>query len=921
MSAAGSDPLDALAEEYLRQYRAGGRVGVEAFADSHPEHRQELLEILPAMVALEQWKRDRESTASSGRALQVPPLERLGDYRILREVGRGGMGVVFEAEQQSLGRRVALKVLPAQALSSPRQLHRFQREAQTAARLHHSNIVPVFGSGHTDGFHYYAMQFIDGRGLDRVAEEWAGARRQRPAEGQRQAHLLARLGGQAAAALQHAHDHGVLHRDIKPSNLLLDATDNVWVADFGLAKALESEGLTNSGDVLGTLQYMAPEQFSGAYDVRSEVYGLGLTLYELLAGEPAFRSGNRGELIDRIRQGRIEPLSRRRPDLPRDLVTVIEKAVRSDPELRYQSAREFGEDLERFLQDRPILARPVSSAEHLWRFCRRNRALAVLGAATATAVLGIAILGWTLYVSAESARVRIEKISRQERESSSRAETNLGLAMRAFEDVFDSIVGPDPFHSIGEDPDTGDYEATVRAPVGQRDLQLLERMLQFYGRFAAANVDNIALREQAARAYRRVGTIHGRLGDLPAAELAFGKALELHRSQTGVGSRIDLAALHLELGQVLLWGGRGGDAVDQLRTGLRVLEGEIPDITARARFERARGHLLLATALEQRNRFGRRGGEGPGRDGPRPDGQRPEGPRPDSREEVREQTQKARALIESLLADEAGNPDALLLQARLLVMEGRQRRPGTPQPAVQDDPTRQAIAVLEGLVGRFPTAEQYRFELAELYGLLLDFRRWRGGGQGGPGGERSSPTAADVADARACVRHAEALVEQAPASREYIGLLGRARNRLGAMLLRGRDPAAAETELRQALQTWQRLLPREGSATASEPRELAQAAVAQALLARSLWDRDDREAARQQAEAALQRIQQALLAARSAAERTAGERPGPGPERMPWSRQVAGAAFELVALLDDLGLGERFEQFRRELPRPERRGR
>jgi serine/threonine protein kinase len=314
---------------------------------------------------------------------QVPPLERLGDYRILREVGRGGMGVVYEAEQQALGRRVALKVLPPHALRDPDKLRRFEREARSAARLHHTNIVPVYGVGCDEGTHYYVMQFIQGLGLDEVLTELKRLRRAKkpaairgegapasgadapsaagvakalltgqfsasgrglnsslaaedapaevagPTTGSRPArqvrseakasssvvlpgqtdptslsepgrpfwHRVARVGIQASEALAYAHGQGILHRDVKPSNLLLDTWGTVWVTDFGLAKSADSEDLTHTGDIVGTMRYLAPERFRGKADARSDVYALGLTLYELLTLRSAFDETDRNQLM------------------------------------------------------------------------------------------------------------------------------------------------------------------------------------------------------------------------------------------------------------------------------------------------------------------------------------------------------------------------------------------------------------------------------------------------------------------------------------------------------------------------------------------------------------------------------------------------------------------------------------------------
>ena len=401
-------------------------------------------------------------------------LERLGDYRILREVGRGGMGVVYEAEQESLGRRVALKVLPDAALSDVQQVLRFQREARAAARLHHTNIVPVFGVGRDDGHHYYVMQFIPGMGLDAVLEELrrlrrgTGARPVSPgadgaaavakailtgrfsltdplgepgADGAAATvtaignpptlapthpvaspditpptvslpgasadslarsdpdrtffRSVARIGLQVAEALEYANRQGVLHRDVKPSNLLLDPKGNVWVADFGLAKSADAEDLTHTGDIVGTVRYMAPERFQGRCDARSDVYALGLTLYELLALRPAFAASDRHELMRRVMSEAPERLRELVPHLPRDLETIVTKAIDREPARRYATAAALADDLQRFLDDKPIKARRITAAEQAWRWARRNPAVASLAAGWFVAlVAGLAGVTW-----------------------------------------------------------------------------------------------------------------------------------------------------------------------------------------------------------------------------------------------------------------------------------------------------------------------------------------------------------------------------------------------------------------------------------------------------------------------------------------------------------------------------------------------
>ena len=272
------------------------------------------------------------------------------------------MGVVFEAVQESLGRRVALKLLPAGPATPPQLLDRFHREACIAARLHHGHIVPVFGVGAENGLSYYAMQYIAGQGLNEVLKQIRARRTGSTLTGSDTKIVgdpsnaskvlcddvagyfrnIARLGEQAADALDYAHSQGVLHRDIKPSNLLLDASGHLWVTDFGLARSNDTNDLTQTGDVLGTPRFMAPERFRGTADARSDVYSLGATLYELLTLEPAFAEADRAKLLDMVVRGRCLPPRHIESAIPRDLEIIIAKSMATEPNSRYASASRAG---------------------------------------------------------------------------------------------------------------------------------------------------------------------------------------------------------------------------------------------------------------------------------------------------------------------------------------------------------------------------------------------------------------------------------------------------------------------------------------------------------------------------------------------------------------------------------------------------
>ena len=428
------DPVDRLAEEFAARLRNGESPSIAGYVKNHPEYAEQIQSTFPTIALMERLASEEAAlTSSAAKKQDVETPKELGGFRIVSELGRGGMGVVYEAEQVSLSRHVALKVLPSQWLATPNQRKRFEREARAAARLHHTNIIPVFGVGEDHGTHFYAMQYIGGRSLDEVLRQLkqensgqsatrhtrlhhldsgsaddstrphkisdstdadiASAKTaelgssvtvdsnlvQDVATSQAQVgspdnywHQVAAIGIQIADALEYAHSQGILHRDIKPSNLLVDAQGCVWVADFGLAIFDDEVKITETGDIVGTLQYLAPERFDGIADARSDIYSLGLTLYELLALRPAFDARNRKTLIKQILETEPPRLRKLNRNVPRDLETIIQKAIERSVENRIQSAGDLAADLRRFVEDQPIRSRRVSAAERFWRWCRRN---------------------------------------------------------------------------------------------------------------------------------------------------------------------------------------------------------------------------------------------------------------------------------------------------------------------------------------------------------------------------------------------------------------------------------------------------------------------------------------------------------------------------------------------------------------------
>ncbi len=535
--------FDALAEEFAERYRRGERPSLQEYVDRLPEMAEEIREMFPALVEVERADGDARGDFVRPPAI-APRLGQVGDYRIVREIGRGGMGVVYEAEQVSLGRRVALKILPGHVTGDRQALERFRREAKSAARLHHTNIVPVFEVGRDRDVSFYAMQLIQGQGLDQVFEELRRLREpgrktngreparsadpgvvvanDRPRVGatsilQKQAlvqltaslltgrlvtegpeesprgaivatglaqtdrfdpaatsgfasdvpkcelppalsasnlsssavmpggkHVsevdtsgrrqpffrsVAQIGRQTAQGLAYAHTRGIVHRDIKPSNLLLDTEGVVWITDFGLAKD-DDDGMTASGDILGTLRYMAPERFRGQGDARADIYALGLTLYELLTLRSAYDSSDRLRLIEQIKSE--EPVRPRLidPQIPRDLETIVLKAIDKHLDHRYPTAVALAEDLRRFLADEPIKARQISTSERYWRWARRNPVIAMLGGVL-SAVLVMATIA-SLLMAARFAKLADDASNSAAAEHGARVEAD-GARIKAIE--------------------------------------------------------------------------------------------------------------------------------------------------------------------------------------------------------------------------------------------------------------------------------------------------------------------------------------------------------------------------------------------------------------------------------------------------------------------------------------------------------
>lgn len=775
--------------------------------------------------------------------------QRLGDYRILREIGSGGMGLVVEAEQESLGRCVALKLLPSRFLSDPAVVRRFEQEARTAASLHHTNIVPIIGIGRQDDQHYIVMQLIDGIGLDRLvsalrkmeAPDSAVNVGQHECETSQPSFMslvetllsqgdvdvsgsasssppgattigaddhsflpdsepkddtepsenddltftmedpaglpstraywecAAQIGIQVARALECAHLHGILHRDIKPGNLLLDKDGVTWVADFGLAHAMDGSDISQSVQLAGTLAYMAPEQFMGHTDTRTDQYGLGLTLYELLTLRRAQERRSRASMVRRITESCPVPPRQLNPHIPRDLETIVLTATARDPRHRYASVSDLADDLQRFLDDRPLHARRVSRVERVGRWCRRNPLMAASSIMSTLLLLAVVGITWMSYLSEIRSRERTQAV--------------LAISLDTLEKVYQRF-SPDRLAVNSEDSFEGAGGQRIRLssqpPVSPEVAAMLEDLLPTYDLLSAMVVD-VSLKEEVARANARIGDIQHRLGHNVKATQAYENALlrfqKLGQDQPGNDFRIDVARLHNKLGLVFNAINQNDRAVTSCRKAFGLLDSILSDreiqnsaAMSTARFELARTCYTVARMQTMTH------------DALEPLGTGPQHHSVENRLESRTSSADREKPLQDSDAS-AMKRQRLLTRAIGLLNELIRESPNSPEYSFllslchreqalnsNSDQMEQAIEVLETLCRQYPHVADYRYQLAETYGAI------------NMGQLRPNEHYMAEAQLRTALSHADTLVTQNPGIPQFMASTARLKHKLAELL-------------------------------------------------------------------------------------------------------------------------------------------
>lgn len=575
---------------YLQQIENGESPDPDELIKQYPEWSEILGRYLESLGLLHNAARAMHGSEPQSLPAAITKHRRLGDYEIRRQIGRGGMGIVYEARQISLDRRVALKVLPIAAVLDKRQIARFRREAQAAAQLHHPHIVPVFGVGCEEGVHFYSMQLVEGQSIDRVigclqstskeetidmsaslmlssANSTTSLKHESTVEepielpvsttsisehdamDRRYIDRVAELAIQAATALQHAHDYGVIHRDIKPSNLMLDREGKLWITDFGLAHIQSEADMTATGDIVGTLRYMSPEQAGGGQviDQRTDIYSLGITLHEMLTLQQAFPSLDRQQLLRDIENCEPKRVRKLNSAIPIDLETIILKAISKDRDQRYSTAQEFADDLQRYLDGKPTLARRPTFIDQGTKWALRHQSFV----ASLLVMLTVALAG----TSASLVMIKHQKDI---------ADAHLADSQRYFQRARGIL---DQFAEKSRNLE--------KQPKLQRAFQ--ELALDYYKKFLADAAEDETLVSDLASTHIRIGSVSEQLGDVNAALESYRQAVRSFRelAEQDPSHRYNVVLSLNNLGRTLAKAGRMEDAQHsylEAQTALRAIE-------------------------------------------------------------------------------------------------------------------------------------------------------------------------------------------------------------------------------------------------------------------------------------------------------------------------------------------------------------
>jgi serine/threonine protein kinase/tetratricopeptide (TPR) repeat protein len=647
-----AERLAAVLDRYMRELETGGiPPDIDQLVAEHPDLADELRSYADSLKLLHQMTAGLRPLPTRA---EPPPAgmvaKRLGDYDIVREIGRGGMGIVYEARQLSLNRQVALKVLPFAAMLDEKQIARFRNEALAAAQLHHPNIVPVHAVGQERGVHFFAMQYVPGQSLEAALEELrrqpitpfddgepapanaalrdtaglAGFSTRASTRSRGYCQSVARLMIQAADAIQHAHEYGVIHRDVKPSNLLLDRDGKLWVTDFGLARMQSDSGVTITGDVVGTLRYMSPEQAAGAtglVDARADVYALGATLYELLTLRPAHSGENRQEVLRHIETREPTPPRQLNGAIPLDLETITLRAMAKARDERYRSAAELAADLRSFLEGRPTLAQRPTMLDRAGKWALRHRAAVSVAAAVLLVITTISVAAAVLIARERSRTVEknnelvvalAEKQAALKQEDLARrnAEQSYRTAREAVDRIYARatqlrsilVAMPQTSEMFREalayyrqfrldnahDPllrrdlaDASFKAASISDLLGNRReaVDLCRQALAEYDALVKESPDDLPLAIERAKCWGSLGMLLYRAGKVDAALDAYAAAIAEQRALVNRGGAqpdpaavATLADAHSNLGLLLAEVDRKGAARRSLQAGIALTE-------------------------------------------------------------------------------------------------------------------------------------------------------------------------------------------------------------------------------------------------------------------------------------------------------------------------------------------------------------